>query len=128
MGFSDVLALIIVISAVVYGVNVASKQINEGMASTKESLKAKGVDISASGVSMKTDKRLERQDYIDATQRGFIKTLQASSAAKVLDQPQQKHKKHHIARSLSNNSEASIGSDSSEKKRKTLFGRRKTEL
>ena len=33
------------------------------------SLKAKGLDISHTGVSVKTQKRFDRQDYVDATQR-----------------------------------------------------------
>ena len=33
------------------------------------SLKAKGLDISAHGVSIKTEKRFDREHYVDATQR-----------------------------------------------------------
>lgn len=32
-------------------------------------LKEKGLDISDKGVSVKTTKRLNREDYVDATQR-----------------------------------------------------------
>ncbi|TEB26740.1 hypothetical protein FA13DRAFT_1795426 [Coprinellus micaceus] len=105
-----------------------SKGIDQGVASTKETLKAKGVEISASGVSMKTDKRLEREDYIDATKRGFMKTLEASSAAKYLDQSQGKRKgAHHISRSISGASDKSATSESSEKKRRLPFGRKKAD-
>lgn len=96
---------------------------------------------------MKTDKRLEREDYIDATKRyvvdlyilthssrscsGFMKTLEASSAAKYLDQSQGKRKgAHHISRSISGASDksaASATSESSEKKRRLPFGRKKAD-
>lgn len=33
------------------------------------SLKAKGLDISATGVAMRSNKKFDRQDYLDATQR-----------------------------------------------------------
>ncbi|EJF59435.1 hypothetical protein DICSQDRAFT_138567 [Dichomitus squalens LYAD-421 SS1] len=43
------------------------------------SLKGKGVDVSQNGLSVKTDKKLDREQYLDATQRGFIKAFNASS-------------------------------------------------
>ncbi|PIL32437.1 hypothetical protein GSI_05139 [Ganoderma sinense ZZ0214-1] len=43
-------------------------------------LKKQGVDVSRHGVSVKTDKRFDREQYLDATQRGFIKAFNASSA------------------------------------------------
>ncbi|KAF9476131.1 hypothetical protein BDN70DRAFT_882844 [Pholiota conissans] len=56
-----------------------TKSINEGVASTKQTLKSKGIDVTASGMSVKTSKRFGREDYVDATQRGVVKALQASS-------------------------------------------------
>ena len=32
-------------------------------------LKSKGVDVSRHGLSVKTDKRFDREQYLDATQR-----------------------------------------------------------
>ncbi|KAF4614666.1 hypothetical protein D9613_003210 [Agrocybe pediades] len=78
----DFLSLIVTVSVfggVIYGVVFLVQSINEGLKSTKESLKQKGVDISASGVSVKTSKRFDREDYVDATQRGLIKTMNAAS-------------------------------------------------
>lgn len=43
------------------------------------SLKNKGLHISDKGVSVKTSSRFNREDYLDATQRGFIKAMGASS-------------------------------------------------
>lgn len=43
------------------------------------SLKDKGLHISDRGVSVKTTSRFNREDYVDATQRGFIKAMGASS-------------------------------------------------
>lgn len=50
------------------------------------SLKKKGLHITDSGVSVKTDKRFDREDYIDATQRSFIKTMSAASFGQVDEQ------------------------------------------
>ncbi|TFK51384.1 hypothetical protein OE88DRAFT_1735293 [Heliocybe sulcata] len=78
----DVLSFIFTASlfaGVAIGVAYAGNAISNAMASTKESLKAKGVDISKSGMSVKTSGRYTREDYIDATQRGFIKSMSATS-------------------------------------------------
>ncbi|KIM63310.1 hypothetical protein SCLCIDRAFT_56973, partial [Scleroderma citrinum Foug A] len=61
--------------AVIYVV----RQISASMQSTKESLKTRGISISKEGVSVKTDKRFDREHYLDATQRGIIKAVGASS-------------------------------------------------
>ncbi|KAI0764231.1 hypothetical protein BD413DRAFT_196755 [Trametes elegans] len=79
----DYLSLVVTISlltALVYGGLIAAKAISSAVQSTKASLETKGVNISRSGVSVKTNKRYEREDYLDATQRGFIKAMKASSA------------------------------------------------
>jgi hypothetical protein len=36
---------------------------------TKASLDEKGLNLSAGGMSIKTDKRMDRESYLDATQR-----------------------------------------------------------
>ncbi|KZT30256.1 hypothetical protein NEOLEDRAFT_1174558 [Neolentinus lepideus HHB14362 ss-1] len=64
---------------VIIGVLYASNAISKAMANTKESLKAKGVDLSKSGMSVRTSGRYTREDYIDATQRGIIKSMSAAS-------------------------------------------------
>ncbi|EIW53005.1 uncharacterized protein TRAVEDRAFT_75196 [Trametes versicolor FP-101664 SS1] len=68
-----------IISALAYGGFLASKAISSAVDSAKDSLKTKGVDVSRGGVSVKTNKRYDREDYLDATQRGFIKAMKASS-------------------------------------------------
>jgi len=68
-----------VVGGVGYGVLFISKQISQGLASTKENLKSKGLTISKQGVSVKTSRRFERSDYVDATRRGFVKAYGASS-------------------------------------------------
>ncbi|KAI0641659.1 hypothetical protein C8Q79DRAFT_918996, partial [Trametes meyenii] len=68
-----------VISALAYGGYLAMRAISQAVQATKDSLKSKGVNVSKSGVSVKTNKRYEREDYLDATQRGFIKAMKASS-------------------------------------------------
>ncbi|KAI0820892.1 hypothetical protein BC628DRAFT_1394847 [Trametes gibbosa] len=76
--FSLVVTLVI-ISALAYGGFLAMKAISSAVESTKDTLKTKGVNVSKNGVSVKTNKRYDREDYLDATQRGFIKAMKASS-------------------------------------------------
>ncbi|KAL7278005.1 hypothetical protein ACG7TL_007961 [Trametes sanguinea] len=78
----DYLALattLFVIAAIVFGGIIASKAISNAVQSTKENLKTRGVNLSKNGVAVKTNKRYDREDYLDATQRGFIKAMKASS-------------------------------------------------
>ncbi|KAF5375915.1 hypothetical protein D9615_008186 [Tricholomella constricta] len=98
--FSLVLTLIIA-GGVIYGILFISKQITQRMESTKEKyafsppsavcipliisvppparLKNRGLTVSNKGVSIKTSKRFDREDYMDATQRGVVKAFGAST-------------------------------------------------
>jgi len=67
------------IVAVIYAV----QQIQLAVNNTKESLKKRGLHVTESGVSVKTDKRFDREDYVDATQRGMLKAMGAASFGKV---------------------------------------------
>ncbi|EKM74853.1 hypothetical protein AGABI1DRAFT_65280 [Agaricus bisporus var. burnettii JB137-S8] len=81
-GWIDLFSLFVtvgVISGTIYGIVYLVKQVTDGIQSTKERMKQKGYDISGKGVSIKTAKRFDRQDYIDATQRGMMKTMTAAS-------------------------------------------------
>ncbi|KAG6849428.1 hypothetical protein H0H93_008576, partial [Arthromyces matolae] len=88
-----------IIGGVIYAILFVSKKISESMTTTKEkyvilfppipltngvdfSLKNKGYTISREGVSVKTSKRFDRSDYVDATQRGFVKAYGAASFGK----------------------------------------------
>ncbi|KAF8916073.1 hypothetical protein CPB85DRAFT_1432439 [Mucidula mucida] len=62
-----------------YGVIKLWESVTQGVASTKDKLKDRGYHISQGGVSVKTNKRVNREDYIDATQRGIVKAMNASS-------------------------------------------------
>ncbi|KAI0740048.1 hypothetical protein C8Q76DRAFT_790532 [Earliella scabrosa] len=69
----------------------AKKAVTGAVASTKDSLKSKGVDVSAHGLSVKTDKRFDREQYLDATQRSvrvyidlFPQRIQAAASDAVL--------------------------------------------
>ncbi|KZT03049.1 uncharacterized protein LAESUDRAFT_729559 [Laetiporus sulphureus 93-53] len=46
---------------------------------TKESLKSKGVNVSSQGISVKMQKRLDRENYLDATQRGLMRAYNNST-------------------------------------------------
>jgi len=82
MAWTDILAFAATlgfIGAAVYGVLFVIRQINQGVTSTKEALKERGLHISDHGVKVKTSKRFDREDYVDATQRGIIKAMGAAS-------------------------------------------------
>ncbi|TFY80332.1 hypothetical protein EWM64_g3683 [Hericium alpestre] len=62
----------------IVGVVLLVRRFSAYISSTKESLKKRGWTISSNGVSVKTSKRMNREDYLDATQRGFIKAMGSS--------------------------------------------------
>ncbi|PPQ91269.1 hypothetical protein CVT25_006212 [Psilocybe cyanescens] len=124
--FLSLIATVAVFGGIVYGIIFVVQSINDGLTSTKASLKSRGLDVSASGVSVKTSKRFGREDYVDATQRGIVKAMGASSfrrndsssTASATAPPQ-------IQRTDSAASIRSTGSSSEEKKKKkSIFGKK----
>lgn len=82
MAQSDIFALVItlaIVSGVVFVVLYINRGINNTLQTTKENLKSRGYNISSSGISIKTDKRLGHEEYLDATQRGLLRALGAST-------------------------------------------------
>jgi len=78
----DVFSLIATLSVcggTVYGVLYVANMISKNIQAKKEDMKARGLTISRTGVSVKTSKRFDREDYVDATQRGLMKAVNASS-------------------------------------------------
>ncbi|KAI6165090.1 hypothetical protein EDD17DRAFT_1419522, partial [Pisolithus thermaeus] len=73
---------IIVFVGTILAVIYSARKFTSTVAATKESLKNRGISVSDRGVSIKTDKRLDMEDYVDATQRGMIKVLDAASFGK----------------------------------------------
>ncbi|OAX39706.1 hypothetical protein K503DRAFT_715931 [Rhizopogon vinicolor AM-OR11-026] len=63
----------------VLGVVLIAQRISAAAQNTKEALQNKGISISDKGVSVKTSKRFDREHYVDATQRGIIKVVGAST-------------------------------------------------
>jgi len=63
----------------ILGVIFLAKSLSAAAQNTKESLQNRGISISDKGVSIKTSKRFDREDYVDATQRGMIKVIDASN-------------------------------------------------
>ncbi|KAI5891796.1 uncharacterized protein SCHCODRAFT_01202170 [Schizophyllum commune H4-8] len=137
-GWTDILVLIVVVailSGVTYGVIVASQQVSTSVENTKAKLKDRGFDVSRGGVSVKTSGRIDRDDYIDATQRGFIKAMGAASFRK---DAHPSPSAHGASGSVSGASGSVSGAGSSmerrdsgaslnseeKKKRKSLFGRK----
>ncbi|KAL4071910.1 hypothetical protein J3A83DRAFT_2932563 [Scleroderma citrinum] len=82
--FSLSLTVAICVGAILAVICVV-RQVSSSIQSTKESLKTRGISISKEGVSVKTDKRFDREHYIDATQRGIMKAMGASSFGKSPD-------------------------------------------
>ncbi|KAJ3929593.1 MAG: hypothetical protein NXY57DRAFT_1016059 [Lentinula lateritia] len=77
--FLALIATIVVFAGIIYGVYTVVGSVSEGVKSTKDKLKEKGYEISDKGMSVKTSKRMNREDYVDATQRGLIRAMGASS-------------------------------------------------
>lgn len=75
--FSLVLTITLFLGAIV-GIVLFVRRISEFVNATKASLQEKGWTVSNQGVSVRTSKRLDREDYIDATQRGIMKVVGAS--------------------------------------------------
>jgi len=81
----DIISLILtvgVVGGIIYGGVVISQAISQHVETTKTNLKKQGYTISDKGVSIKTNKRFDREDYVDATQRGFVKAVQNASFGK----------------------------------------------
>ncbi|KAG2135624.1 hypothetical protein BD769DRAFT_430496 [Suillus cothurnatus] len=56
----------------ILGVIFLAKSFSAAAQNTKESLQSRGISISDKGVSIKTSKRFDREDYVDATQRSDL--------------------------------------------------------
>ncbi|KAJ7222426.1 hypothetical protein GGX14DRAFT_540412 [Mycena pura] len=68
----DVIALLVTVAVfggIVYVVLLIVRSVSQGVESAKEGLKTKGLHITDKGVAVKTSKRFDREDYVDATQR-----------------------------------------------------------
>ncbi|CAK5264710.1 unnamed protein product [Mycena citricolor] len=102
----DLIALIATISVfagIVYGALLLVRSVSQGIESAKEGLKNKGSALAfrplglrphndtydancsarhGQGVEVKTSKRFDREDYVDATQRNFVKAVNAASFRK----------------------------------------------
>jgi len=76
--FLSLITTLSVICGIAYGVYYIAMQGRAALESTKQSLKSKGVNVSEHGISVKTSRRLDREGYMDATQRSVIKALQNS--------------------------------------------------
>ncbi|KAF8524799.1 hypothetical protein BU17DRAFT_84292 [Hysterangium stoloniferum] len=80
--FTDVLYLVVTLAVLggsVTAILLIVNRVSEFKTTTKEKLKSRGYNVSDSGVSVKTSKRLDHEGYVDATQRNFIKAFNASS-------------------------------------------------
>jgi len=127
----DILSLIVSLAlfvGIIAGALYAARAISNTIDETKKSLNEKGVNISASGISVKTGKHMTREDYLDATQRNVVKAIQTSTTSVVdsVEMAQQngtQHRPPSIKRSSTSGSNRSVDST---KKRTGLFGIRKS--
>lgn len=77
----DILSLsvtIIVFVGTILAIIYFARQIASSAEATKESLRNRGISVSESGVSIKTDKRFDMEHYVDATQHGILKAMDAA--------------------------------------------------
>jgi len=84
-GITDILSFVLTVGLIggaVWAILYTVRAVNRGVEKTKANLKSKGMDISSSGVSVKTSKTYDREDYLDATQRGIVNIFEASSFRK----------------------------------------------
>lgn len=121
---ASLLVTVTIVGGVIYGILFIMKQISQGVESTKEKLKDRGLTISDKGVSVKTSKRFDREDYVDATQRGLVKAMNAAS----FGNPEKNHSSTSLTPSAPGVERVSSSSStSSEKKKSSIFGRKKKE-
>jgi len=124
--FFALIATIAVFGGVIYGILKLSGSVSEGVKSTKDKLKERGYDISGKGVSVKTSKRLNREDYVDATQRGIIRALEASSFGKAGQDGSSPSSSTHLS-SPAPKLNVSSSSDSPDNKKRKPFSKKKHE-
>jgi len=134
MAITDILSLVLTSALLVgsiIGVVFLARKISGTIESTKASLKEKGWNVSDSGISVKTNKRLNHEDYVDATQRGMFKAMQASSFGKVGTSGSPSQPSPQLPRPVSRHDSSSsiksvdTGSDSPDGQKKRRFFRRK---
>ncbi|KAF8516519.1 hypothetical protein JB92DRAFT_2256286 [Gautieria morchelliformis] len=75
-------ATLLILGGAVAAILFVVNSISAFTSTTKEKLKSKGYDVSRKGVAVQTQKRFNREDYVDATQRGLVKAFGASSYGK----------------------------------------------
>ncbi|KDR73082.1 hypothetical protein GALMADRAFT_252530 [Galerina marginata CBS 339.88] len=121
--FVSLIATITVFGGIIYGIIFVVRSINEGWSSTQASLKSKGLDISSSGVSVKTSKRFGREDYVDATQRNIVKAFGASTIRRNDSTGSASGVAPPLERAASSSSTKSTGSEEKKKKR-SIFGKK----
>ncbi|KAH7922294.1 hypothetical protein BV22DRAFT_666909 [Leucogyrophana mollusca] len=117
--FSLLTTTLFFVGAIV-GVIYIAKQITAAVQSTKQTLQERGIAISDKGVSVKTSKRFDRSDYVDATQRGFIKAMNSASYGSG-DAEEKHHPKLKSASSVNGASH-----EAKEHEKKKVFGMRRT--
>jgi len=113
---------------VVVGALYVAKVVSDTIDQTKKTLNEKGVNVSASGISVKTSKHMTREDYLDATQRKFVKAIQTSTTS-VTDSDgmtQQNGGQHNSPSIKRSSTGGSNRSADSAKKKSGLFGIRKS--
>ncbi|EGN97382.1 hypothetical protein SERLA73DRAFT_184073 [Serpula lacrymans var. lacrymans S7.3] len=132
----SLLATTLFFVGVIVGVVLLGRQISNAVQSTKESLNNRGIAISDKGVSVKTNKRFDRSDYVDATQRGLMKALGSSTFGSSLGEDEAKKNtlRSKSATSLtegkshrkSSNASVTTNGSAEERERRRIFGMRKS--
>ncbi|KIY70550.1 hypothetical protein CYLTODRAFT_419644 [Cylindrobasidium torrendii FP15055 ss-10] len=81
--FISLIITLVVIAGLAYGGLRIWQSLSESIETTKANLKDKGYNVSSKGVAVKKNKQIvDRESYLDATQRGFISMMSAASIGK----------------------------------------------
>jgi len=128
----DVISLLVTVAVfggIIYVVLLVVRSVSQGVESAKEGLKTKGLHITDKGVAVKTSKRFDREDYVDATQRGIVRAVGAASFGKGGTADPGYSSDAHLSPSSpslkSASSTSSLGSTNGEKKHRNLFKKSK---
>jgi len=95
--YIQLIITVVLVGGFVGGAIFLVRTIQETVACTKANLKAKGFDVTKNGIHIKTDKRMDRESYMDATHRGFINGVEALKKAGSFNNSSNEERLHHAA-------------------------------
>jgi len=70
-----------IVLAIVIGAILVGRQVAKSVEDTKTNLRKQGINVSDSGMKIQTDKRYDREDYIDATRQAIVSGMDPMAKA-----------------------------------------------